>query len=486
MPVIRRPRRRSLVVLVALALLAGVLASAPAAQAQSTTIYVAPNGSDDNPGTRARPKYSLVSAMLALPQGGDILMRGGTYRYGQSQSGLWRGGTRERPLVIKSVRGERARIVSSSGANCVLALGDFTRVRNIDCTGSEGIMAYGANNVIFAGNYVHDLTASYEQGINVSGGSSNIIIRNNRVQRVPHTGIAIGDTEAYSSRNVTVEGNRVRQANYQFRNRAAWEGGWGSGISVIGVDGARILRNDVRRTWGEGINCPLSNNCSVRRNVVVDAWNALFYADNATNSVWEDNVAKTTNDPRFERDYGFGGFQASGFMFGNERGWYQGAGNPGNNNIVRNNIVINAHRGVGFLDFGVSGGFRNTRIANNTFVRVLCGTDFQANGGNAGNEFVNNIVVPSSNGRPTCSSTSGVTWRNNLWASGNAGAARHSSDVRGNPGFVRGTGLRPASYRLAPGSAAIDAGRTVSYVGDDKRNRDRPRGGAYDIGAFEY
>lgn len=485
MPVFRRPRRRSLVVLVALALLAGVLASAPAAQGQSTTIYVAPSGSDDNPGTRARPKYSLVSAMLSLPQGGDIVMRGGTYRYSQNESGLWQGGTAQRPLVIKSAKGERATIVSSPGSNCVLALGDYTRVRNIDCTGSQGIMAYGADHVIFYGNYVYDLTAPYEQGINVSGGSSNIIVRKNRIQRVPHSGIAVGDTEAYSSRNVTVDRNWVRQANYQFRNRSAWEGGWGSGISVIGVDGAKITRNDVRRTWGEGINCPLSNNCRVRKNVVVDAWNALFYADNATNSVWEDNVAKTTNDPRFERDYGFGGFQASGFMFGNERGWYSGSGNPGGNNIVRNNIVINAHRGVGFLDFGVSGGFRNTRIANNTFVRVHCGTDFQANGANAGNEFVNNIVVPSSDGRPTCSSTSGVTWRNNLWASGNAGAARHTSDVRGDPGFVRGTGLRPSSYRLAAGSAAIDEGRTLSYVDDDRRNRDRPRGGAYDIGAFE-
>lgn len=486
MPVFRRPRRRSLVVLLALALLAGLFATAPAAQAQSTTIFVAPNGSDDNPGTRARPKYSLVSAMLALPQGGNVVMRGGTYRYNQNQSGLWQGGTRGRPLVIKSAKGERATIVSAEGSNCVLALGDYTRVRNINCTGSQGIMAYGANHVVFQGNHVHDLTASYEQGINVSGGSSHVIVRKNRIERVPHSGIAVGDTQAYSSRNVTVDRNRVRQANYQFRNRAAWEGGWGSGISVIGVDGATITRNDVRQTWGEGINCPLSNNCRVRKNVVVDAWNALFYADNTTNSVFEDNVAKTTNDPRFERDYGFGGFQASGFMFGNERGWFQGAGNPSGNNTVRNNLVINAHRGVGFLDFGVSGGFNTTRIANNTFVRVRCGTDIPANGGNHGNEFVNNIVVPASNGQPVCSSTAGITWQNNLWASGNPGAARHSTDVRGDPGFVRGTGLRPASYRLAAGSAAINQGRALSYVDDDMRRRDRPRRGAYDIGAYEY
>ena len=66
MPVIRRP----LVVLLALALLAGLLASAPAAQGQSTTIYVAPNGSDDNPGTRAcyarsRPPSSRRTVRVA-------------------------------------------------------------------------------------------------------------------------------------------------------------------------------------------------------------------------------------------------------------------------------------------------------------------------------------------------------------------------------------------------------------------------------------
>ncbi|MGI9624036.1 MAG: choice-of-anchor Q domain-containing protein, partial [Acidimicrobiales bacterium] len=309
--------------------------------------------------------------------------------------------------------------------------------------------------------------------------------RGNRVERVPHTGIAIGDLRAGSSHNIRVKKNFVREANYQFRNPGRL-GGWGSGISVVGSVGVRILKNDVRRSYGEGINCPLTDRCTVRRNVVVDAYNALFYADNATNSVWEDNVAKTSGDGRFHLDYGFGPFEASGFVFGNETGWYSGSPNPISGNIVRNNVVINAHRGVGFLDFGSGRGMRNTRIANNTFVNVRCGTDFSSSSGSGGNEFVNNIVVPASNGRPTCTSTSGVTYRHNLWASGRPGTAGHTTDERGNPGFVGGPALSAASYKLAAASPAINEGRTLSYVNDDRTRRSRPQRGAYDIGAFEH
>lgn len=480
-----RRRRAGVAMVLVLALIAGLSYSIPQAAAAPNTIYVAPNGSDSNPGTRARPKATIVGAMQALPSGGDILMRGGTYRIANRSGALWRGGTANRPLVVKSAPGERANLISARDNHCVLALGDYTQIRNLTCSGYNGIMAYGAKHVKIVGNRVHDITASRTQGINVSGGVSDVLVRRNTVERVPHSGIAVGDLRAGSSRNIRIIKNVVREANRDYRNPSRL-GGWGSGISVVGSVNVRIRGNDVRSSYGEGINCPLTDRCIVRRNTVVDAYNALFYADNSSNSIWEDNVARSSGDSRFHLDYGWGPTKASGFVFGNETGWYDGSPNPVSGNIVRNNLVIDAHRGVGFLDYSSGRGMKNTRIANNTFVRVACGTDFSLSGGTTGNEFVNNIVVPARGGRATCTSTNGVSYSNNLWSGLQAGSAAHRSDRRGNPGFVGGPGTSPASYALAPGSKAIDAGRSLGYVTDDRRGRKRPQRASHDIGAFEY
>ncbi len=478
---------RTLPVLVAvLALLATALvAVAPTAGAQAYTVYVAPWGNDGNPGTRSQPKATIQGAMVTLPNGGDILLRGGTYHVNGGNAFLWMGGTPNRPLVVRSAPGERAELVSGPGHYCIATDQNHVRIRNLDCTGYAGIGVRGSRNVVVSGNYVHDLWADRHQGIIANGGVQNITIRNNTVRRVPHTGIAVGDTRVGSARNIVVEGNTVRQANYQLRHANPWAGGWGSGISVVGADDVVIKRTEVRRTYGEGINCALSNRCRVRRNVVVDAWNALFYADNSSNSIWARNVARTTGDPTFTRDYGWGGYQATAFAMSNETGWFTGTPNPARNNIVRNNVAINVNRGFSFGQIGSNAGMRGTRVANNTFVNVDCGIDIAPSSNNGGNEVVNNIVVRKSSGRNLCGTTGGTQFRSNLWASGGAGGAAHPSDVRTRPRFTVGRGLRASNYQLQAGSPGVDDGRRLAYVTQDRTGRARPSGGAYDIGAYE-
>ena len=45
--------------------------------------------------------------------------------------------------------------------------------------------------------------------------------------------------------------------------------------------------------------------------------------------------------------------------------------------------------------------------------------------------------------------------------------------------------LRPNDFRVQPSSAAVNAGVTISGVMDDFNGLLRPRGSAYDIGAYE-
>ena len=485
------PHRLRALLLAALAaalLATGVVAVAPSAGAQSDTVYVAPNGNDANRGTRSSPKATIQGAMLALRGGGEIVMRGGSYTISNSSGVVWQGGERGNPLVIRSAKGERARLRSTPGNYCVSVAADHVRVKNLECSGWAGIGSYNASHVVFRGNYVHDITADRLQGIIATGDRPirNITVRNNRVVRVPHTGIAVGATRASAVSDVLIKKNKVRQANYQFRNTSA-SGGWGSGISAVGADDVLIVRTDVRRTYGEGYNCALSNRCRVRRNVGVDAYGTIFYGDNATNSLWEDNVAKTTGDRRFYRNYGFGGIEAAGYVIANEAGWFSGPGAPVSGNVFRNNIAINVNIGWRFGEYGNgSAGMTDTIVANNTFVGTsVCGIRLHSPSTNRGNRVVNNIVVPDRGKAAFCGGDRGTELRNNLWARGSVEGGLRAGDVRGMPDFVKGTGLKASSYKLKSGSRGVNDGRSISLVTDDRNGRSRPSSGRFDIGAFE-
>jgi hypothetical protein len=52
-----------------------------------------------------------------------------------------------------------------------------------------------------------------------------------------------------------------------------------------------------------------------------------------------------------------------------------------------------------------------------------------------------------------------------------------------NPGFVN---PNVNDFHLAAGSPAIDAGKPVANLATDIEGKVRPRGGAFDLGAYEY
>lgn len=59
-----------------------VLACALAAPARAATLYVSPQGSDDNPGTSARPYATIQAAVNNAAPGGVVTLRAGTYAGG--------------------------------------------------------------------------------------------------------------------------------------------------------------------------------------------------------------------------------------------------------------------------------------------------------------------------------------------------------------------------------------------------------------------
>ena len=129
---------------------------------------------------------------------------------------------------------------------------------------------------------------------------------------------------------------------------------------------------------------------------------------------------------------------------------------------------------------------RNTVVANNTFIRTSrCGIQIHDPAANSGNLVTNNIVVPSGGSTAFCGGDRGTTLRNNLWASGRVDGGLRAGDIRERPRFVGGASRTASSYRLASGSPGVDDGRAIGAVSDDHRGVQRPRGGRFDIGAFE-
>lgn len=471
------------------ALAAAILTFPPStasAQAVPPNVVVAATGDDGNPGTAAQPKRTLSAAVAVAQPGSTIFLRGGLHEVRDGGGFIWRGGAPGRPLTVRSWPGERALLQSAPGNYCVGTDQDHVVIRDLDCRGAQGIAAFGVENLTITGVSVTDITGDREPGISVGGlGNRTIVVTDNVVERVNQSGIAVGGLRARSGSDVIVAGNRVRRSNRTWASPGAL-GGWGSGISVVGMTNVRIERNVVRESHGEGINCPLSSGCRVRDNVVADAYNALYYADNTTDSIWERNVGWTTGNPEFTRNYGGGPAVASGFQVANEIGWFEGPGQPIARLTIRNNVIIDANGGFAFGSYdNAAAGMTRVLVANNSFVRVQCGVSLSGAAGSA-NRFVNNLVVPASGGADTClSGTAATAFATNLWAGGAPGAASAAGDVRAAPRFVVGSGTDPVSYRLQAGTPGVDAGTTLAAAPTDFARTARPQGARHDIGAFE-
>jgi carbohydrate binding protein with CBM6 domain len=127
----------------------------PTSQPPSGTLFVAPNGNANAPGTESNPT-TLTSAITRVTSGGRIIMRGGTYNFSQTvaiQPG--NNGTANGRKEIFAAAGETPVLNFSAqtenSANRGLAIGgSFWHIRGItvERAGDNGILLGGNNNII--------------------------------------------------------------------------------------------------------------------------------------------------------------------------------------------------------------------------------------------------------------------------------------------------------------------------------------------------
>lgn len=137
------------------ALVAMSAAAAPAAPAASTTLYVAPGGTDGAAGTQSAPT-TLTSAISRIAPGGTIYLRGGTYKYTQTVTvPEGSNGTAAARTTISAYSGEQPVLdfaaQSESSSNRGLQLNaSYWHVKGlvVEHAGDNGIYVGGSHNVI--------------------------------------------------------------------------------------------------------------------------------------------------------------------------------------------------------------------------------------------------------------------------------------------------------------------------------------------------
>jgi uncharacterized repeat protein (TIGR02059 family) len=72
----------------------------------ATTYYIAPSGNDSNPGTSSQPFFTLKKAWSVITAGDIVYLRGGIYRYPNSQELTGKNGTSSSPITIMAYPGE--------------------------------------------------------------------------------------------------------------------------------------------------------------------------------------------------------------------------------------------------------------------------------------------------------------------------------------------------------------------------------------------
>jgi hypothetical protein len=105
----------------------------------SANYYVAPNGSDSNPGTLAQPFYSLNKLNTVISAGQTAYLRGGTYSYTTQQSISNKSGSAGNLIKIYNYPGETPIITRGAGYTAgdgvLFDNNDYIHIKGIEVTG---------------------------------------------------------------------------------------------------------------------------------------------------------------------------------------------------------------------------------------------------------------------------------------------------------------------------------------------------------------
>ncbi|MDH4241907.1 MAG: DUF1565 domain-containing protein, partial [Phycisphaerae bacterium] len=165
--------------------LVSLLMLAAATSARAETYYAATNGSDENPGSEAKPFRTIAKAASVARAGDTILVRGGVY----SEAVVMRfSGQEGKPIVLKNYAGELAVIQPGErgkqppGHGLLLQAQEgyqkpigWVTIEGLEIRyGHDGMKFYNAHDVVIRKCNIHE---NWNQGI-LGNGNRMLIDRN--------------------------------------------------------------------------------------------------------------------------------------------------------------------------------------------------------------------------------------------------------------------------------------------------------------------
>ena len=411
-----------------------------------TVYYVAPTGSDTNPGTEGQPWRTIQKAADTLVSGDTVYIKAGTYK--------------ERVVPQNSGSADNYIVYAASPGDTVIIDGADLNVPEwaglFDITNKAYIKVAGLK-ITNTGPNPHNPGILVDQ-------SNHIIVENNYISNTTDSGIGV-----WSSHHIIVDHNEVVGACYA---------GWNECISVGGTDVSEVRYNHVYRSIKEGI-CVKdgSSNAKVFGNHVHDTDAVCFYVDAQDKHTYNievfENVAHDGVENGFALASEVGGFLENIKVY---------------NNIGYNNTWCGLHVTTCCIE---THPISNVQIVNNTFYHNGRG-ELNWGGGilvenpqATGVVIRNNICSQNLTFQIAVSPEAGFTADHNLIDGyrGDQGEIYGDNYVEGDPRFVNAAGN---DFHLLGDSPAIDRGSSVDAPAWDFDKQPRPHGVGYDIGADEY
>jgi parallel beta-helix repeat protein len=404
-----------------------------ASTASAATYFVATTGNDTSNGAITAPFRTIKAASRVAKPGDEISVRGGTYYEATSISSKGLAGA---PIVIHATPGETA-ILDGSNLPALTDLITLNATEYVDLAGFE-------------------IRNSTKSGV-VLWHAKNTRVLDNHIHHTHLNGIYVGGSTMPSCSDITISGNQVHDTALENQYHTRTSGGWPGSVVVSRTDRATITGNHIYNNDGEGLISLRSNSALIEGNEISDNYSMNLYLDNARMVTANGNLIHSGN-ARYYRN----GKPAAGIGVANET---KDVMNPSSDNTFTNNIVVGTRWGFYYGNYEAGGGLKNTKVLNNTFYGTVDAIIQVDSGAHANSLVENNIFYATTSPIPSSSGAgAGVSYANNLWYGGNAGAAAGPGDVIANPVFANPGGRTSADYKIRPGSAAVAAALNLTTV----------------------
>lgn len=319
-------------------------------------LYVSPNGSDQNEGTKEKPFRTLAHASEKAAAGTTVMIREGTYH---EILDVKHSGTDGKPITFRNYENENVVI---SGESLTDAEYETPLIRIHD-----------KHDIAISGLTIQDLSVSSEEataiGIYVSGSSSHIAIKDNHIRGIKTTadegnahGIAVYGTG--SMKDIQIEDNTVENLTLGASEAVVLNGN---------IDGFTVAGNLVRNNNNIGIDLigyegTADKNDYVRNGVVEN------------NTVYQNS---TYGNPAYGDEYSAGGIYVDGghdieiknnTVYDNDIGIEATSEHKGKYanaiQITDNKVYNNAYTGISIGGYDKKrGGTSNSLIARNIMYR---------------------------------------------------------------------------------------------------------------------